>query len=244
MQHLRDIFTQNIFAHADNFDVAQPVPMVYLRDFLPDDTARAMFQESETIPRENWTTFTRNGSHMIECKKLQHAPVAFDVVNYLHSSSFLHQLERLTNMNGLIPDPHLVGAGYSKSYRGDTLKKHTDFNWNDSLRLHRALSLIIYLNPEWQDEWGGSLDFYDRTGTNIVRSNPCLFNTCLIWKYDKYGFHGYETPLACPPDSSRTTFRLFYYVSSSEYNPSDLPHRSLYWIDPDTQEPYDRRDQK
>lgn len=244
MNNLNEIFEKNVLHTDEDFNSVIPLPMIQVKDFLPKSVAHSLYSESQTIPNEHWTEFTRNGSFMKECKKLEYAPVAFNLVAYLHSSAFIKNLEQITRISGLIPDPHLVGAGYSRSFTGDTLKKHTDFNWNDSLKLHRALSLIIYLNPDWNPAWGGALDFYDRSGKTIVRSNPCLFNSCLIWKYDKYGFHGYESPLTCPENSPRTTFRLFYYVSSSEYKLDDLPHRSLYWIDEKTNEPYDKKEYK
>ena len=34
-----------------------------------------------------------------------------------------------------------------KSYKGDTLQVHTDFNWVEELALNRAVSIIIYFNP-------------------------------------------------------------------------------------------------
>ncbi len=226
-----------------NFRNQQPIPMVLIEDFLPIELAINLHKESLTIDNSFWTKFNRNGSHMKECKNLSVAPIAFDLVSKLHSSVFLTWLEKITGIAGIIPDPYLTGAGYCKSYRGDVLKKHTDFNWNEQLKLHRVLSLIIYLTPEWDPSWGGSLDFYDKTGDNIIKSNPCLFNNCLIWEYDKYGYHGYETPLNCPNTIQRTAFRLFFYKSNSSHNETDPPHRSLYWIN-ESKQPYDKRDHK
>ena len=34
-----------------------------------------------------------------------------------------------------------------KSYKGDTLQVHTDFNWVEELALNLAVSIIIYFNP-------------------------------------------------------------------------------------------------
>jgi 2OG-Fe(II) oxygenase superfamily len=223
----------------DQFLLSVPDPMIVLDNFIPSNSAGNLFDESENIPDDQWTHFTRRGSFMKECTKLHVMPVAFELVSALHSPMFLNWLEKITGLEGLIPDPHLIGAGYSKSYTGDSLKIHTDFNWNDRLRLHRAVSIILYLTPHWEPEWNGSLEFYDHNRKNMVKSIDCLYNRCVIWKYHKRGFHGYPTPLACPDTTSRTTFRLFYYVSKSEYDLLDRPHRSLYWYDEEMNEPYD-----
>jgi hypothetical protein len=101
------------------------------------------------------------------------------------------------------------------------------------------LSLIVYLDPEWKEEWGGALQFKDFNNEKIVQSVPTIFNRAVIWRYHKRGFHGYPDPLTCPEDRSRNTFRLFFYVSDAKYKDDDRPHRSLYWFDNDLGEPYD-----
>jgi Rps23 Pro-64 3,4-dihydroxylase Tpa1-like proline 4-hydroxylase len=226
------------------YSSAKPLPMIQLKDFLPESLAIDLYNESQSIPNEHWTEFTRNGSHMKECKKLDVAPVAFDFVSYMHSSFVLNWLEQLSGIDGLMPDPYLTGAGYSRSFKGDTLKVHTDFNWNEKLKLHRALSLVVYITPSWQEAWGGALNYYDRNRENVEAVVPCTFNNCVIWNYTDRAFHGYEVPLSCPEDITRNTYRLFYYTSNSSHKREDPPHRSLYWIDPATKQPYDIRTQK
>ena len=34
--------------------------------------------------------------------------------------------------------------------------------------------------------------------------------------------------LTCPKKQVRTALRVFYYISSSEYDENDPPHRSIY----------------
>jgi Rps23 Pro-64 3,4-dihydroxylase Tpa1-like proline 4-hydroxylase len=244
MDNLTDIFSNNLFKDASVFKDGKPLPMTIIDNFLPDAVANKLFEESNAVDDSEWKTFTRNGSHMKELNKLNLTPHAFELVSYLHSGHFLNQLSDYTGIPGLIPDPHMVGAGYSKSFNGDSLKTHNDFNWNDTLQLHRALSLIVYLTPDWNPAWGGALDFYDSTKENVVTSVDTLFNRCLIWQYNKFGFHGYETPISCPEDTHRTTFRAFYYTSNSTHLKDDPPHRSQYWIDPVTKLPYDVRAEK
>ena len=244
MQQLTDIFNKDIFNNGTKFVQGLPIPLGIIDDFLPNDVALSMFTESQHIDDINWKTFTRNGSHMMELNKMELAPIAFNVLNYLHSSNFLKLLSEYTEIPGLIPDPHLIGAGYSKSFNGDILNVHTDFNWNEQLQLHRALTLTIYLTPDWKESWNGALDFYDSKKEHVITTVDSLFNRCLIWKYDRFGYHGYTNPIQCPEDKNRTTFRVFYYTSNSTHLSDDPPHRSLYWIDETTKLPYDKRTQE
>ena len=238
IQHLRKNFHD--FQTLNNrFVGTPPFPMIVLDNFLPEDFASSMATECESIPLQHWTEFTRKGSFMRECKRLEHAPIALDFVNQMHSSLGMEWMTSITGIKDLIPDPYLTGAGYSRSFRGDSLQLHSDFNWNDQIKVHRMLSFIIYLNPNWQEEWGGALEFTDFNKEKVIQSVPPLFNRAIIWRYHKRGFHGYPNPLTCPENMSRNTFRLFYYYSDAKHKDDDRPHRSLYWYDKDLNEPYD-----
>ncbi len=224
----------------DEFVGTPPFPMIVLDDFLPEELARAMATETHDIPSHEWSEFTRKNSHMQECINMAVCPVARDsFVAHMHSQAGMEWMTKLTGITDLIPDPYLVGAGYSRSYNGDFLGIHTDFNWNESLKLHRMLSLILYIEPDWQDEYGGDIIFKDFNNKKVIQRIPPKFNRCVIWRHHKRGFHGYPDPITCPADISRKTFRLFYYVSNATHNTQDLPHRSLYWYDGDANEPYD-----
>jgi hypothetical protein len=238
IKHLQDNFS-NLRELNDEFVGTPPYPMIVLDDFLPKDIAQAMQKECETIPKNYWTNFTRNGSHMEECINLDVAPVAAEVVNQLHSQAGMRWLTQMTGIKDLIPDPYIIGGGYSKSYTGDSLQIHTDFNWNETIKMHRMLSFIIYLNEDWKDDYEGHLHFYDFNKKELIQKVAPNFNRAVFWRHHKRGFHGHPHPLTCPTSMSRNAFRLFFYVSNSQYDPNDRPHRSLYWYDPELNEPYD-----
>lgn len=242
MDNITNIDLKNSDHFHQEFIKSTPVHSILLKDFLKKEIALSLFDECQNTDDTYWKVFTRNGSHMKEYNIIDDLPNAYRFYSFLHSSPFLKWLEGLTGIEGLIPDPHLIGAGYSKSFNGDILKIHTDFNWNEKLKLHRVLSLIVYLTPEWEEEWGGGLDFYDSERKNVIKTFPCLFNNCLIWKFDELGFHGYNKPIDCPEDKSRNSIRAFYYISNSKH--SDIPpHRSLYWFDEETKKPFDKKEE-
>lgn len=174
--------------------------------------------------------FNRNGSAMYEwCNYNQNnTPIAYSLVSYLHSTEFVTWLEETTNISGLLPDIHLHGAGYMRCGVGDSLKIHTDFNWNDTIKLNRILTLVIYLNEGWQKEWHGDIQFWDKENKKCVKSYFPNWGNAVICEYDELGFHGHPNPLNCPEGQYRDGFRLFYYTSNSV---NANPHRSLYWFD-------------
>ena len=61
---------------------------------------------------------------MEECKDLKEAPQARQLVSAMHSPEILKWMSKICDVGHLLPDPYLVGAGYMKSYKGDSLKAY------------------------------------------------------------------------------------------------------------------------
>ena len=136
-----------------------PYPNIAVDNFLPSETIKAMKEECDNL---TWTReFTRNGSHMFEKQDVDDCAVASEVKNALSSKKFLSWLGEVSGHHDLIPDPYMIGAGYMRCTRGDSLKLHSDFNFNNTLKLYRMISINIYLNADWQPEWNGDLQFWD-----------------------------------------------------------------------------------
>ena len=214
--------------------------LLTLEDFVPKHIVSALAKELDNVPLEDCKHFTRAGSCMYEYNDVTKTPVQDAVIDALHSSTFIKWLQEVTDTVDLIPDPHLIGAGYVKSLTGDSLKVHCDFNWNEQIRLHRMLSLVIYLNDDWKEEWGGQLQFYDRERQTVHSKVPVGNGNAVIWSYDNFAFHGYPEPMTNPKNTSRKALRLFYYVSNAKHDDKHPPHRSLYWFDDKEKVPYDK----
>lgn len=215
-----------------------PYPTLCLDNFLPANITIDMKEECNNLKWDK--EFTRAGSYMKEKTELEDCPVALDVKNQLSSKPFLQWLGDITGHYDIIPDPYMIGAGYMRCGTGDSLKIHTDFNFNNSLKLYRMLSLIIYLNEDWNDDWNGDLQFWDFERKKCVKKYYPKAGRMVLWRYHRLGYHGHPIPLTCPKNVYRDGFRMFYYVSEQAgYKLDKRPHRSLYYFDPTTKEPYD-----
>ncbi len=210
-----------------------PVNHWYFPKFIDYETTSKLKEELNRLfdyHKSDFKFFNRNGSAMYEwCNyNPKKTPIAYNLISYLHSTEFVRWLEEITNINGLIPDIHLHGAGYMRCGKGDSLKIHTDFNWQNEIKLNRVLTLIIYFNKNWEEKWNGDIQLWDKQNKECVKRYFPDWGNCIMWEYDEYGFHGHPNPLDCPEGEYRDGFRLFYYTSNST---NDNPHRSLYWFD-------------
>ena len=84
-------------------------------------------------------------------------------INFINSQNFINFLQHLTDVKEkLIPDPYLIGGGLHELRNDGYLNIHADFNLHPSMKLDRRLNLLIYLNKEWKDQYGGCLELWDK----------------------------------------------------------------------------------
>lgn len=224
---------------AQQFAQERPFPHVVLDDFVKADILQAVYEEFD---RENFDTWDKRDQERIQVKwrsnwqdDIDVPPTTLRLIQYLNSGRFLRWLSQLTGISGLIPDPYLTGGGFNQINPGGTLAVHADGNWHDLMGVHRRLNVIVYMNKDWQDAWGGDFELWSRTSANTpdhcekkVRPD---WNRCVVFKTDDFSFHGHPTPLACPSDRCRRSLILYYYTNTrpaEELAQPDQHHRALF----------------
>lgn len=203
-----------------------PVPYTIIDNFLPEEIFKNVSFEVDFIQAPEWTVFSNSTSYRKECRNFTNAPRIQSMAYSFQGSAFLKWIETVTGTEKLVADPHYRGGGICRVSRGDSLGLHNDFNWNEQIRLTRRTNLILYLNSEWQDSWGGELEFWDFDKTEcLVKIKPTP-NRLAIWNYDERLIHGAPHPVTCPDDVYRQNFIQFYYSSNATHE--TLPHRSQF----------------
>ena len=152
------------------------------------------------------------------------------------SPEFLELVSKLTGIPDLEFDPHYFGGGTHENRHGQGLDAHIDFNHHPITDQHRRLNLIVYLNDEWQQEWGGLIDLhrdpYLPPQLDDIKSYPPLFNHCVIFETSEHSWHGF-TRINQPEDKrhlSRKSVALYYYTD--ERPPKETgPHHSTVYVE-------------
>ena len=197
----------------------QPFPHIVIDDAFNIDMVREV--EGELSGFSDWDgekSFfgSIKKRHCSNLNKLP--PTTCLLLNYLNSSDFLLSLESLTGITGLIPDPYFFGGGVHSIIRGGFLKIHADFNWHNKLLLHRRINLLLYLNSEWDQSWGGALELWDaKMEKKRVEILP-IINRMVIFNTTDHSYHGHPEPLKCPENKARNSIALYYYSSSRPEN--------------------------
>ena len=208
---------------------AQPFPHVAIDNFLPDEIASRILKEFPDPSQITWIDRTHAYSKKLTCEdETRMGPFTRHVISQLNSSIFIRFLESLTGIDGLIPDPYLFGGGLHQIERGGFLSIHADFNYYSKLRLDRRLNLLLYLNKDWKEEYGGYLELWNRDMTRSKKKVLPIFNRCVIFSTTDFSFHGHPDPLTCPESRTRKSLTLYYYSNGRPRIEVSDPHSTQY----------------
>lgn len=191
---------------------AKPFPHVAIDNLLPDEALETVLEEFPGTKQIDWIDFYGGVQTKLASKtEEQMGPFTRFLMYQLNSATFIKFLEKLTGIEGLIPDPHFWGGGLHQIKPKGYLKLHTDFNFHPVLKLDRRINLLVYLNKDWDESYGGQLELWDRDITRCEAKIMPLFNRIVVFNTNDYSFHGHPEPLACPPDRTRKSLALYYY---------------------------------
>lgn len=219
---------------AQEYRSAEPFPHIVLDGILPQPVLQQALDNFPVEPLKSDRVFDINygGHHKrqilpYDCNRDAQALFAF-----LNSKPVLQFLEGLTGIEALIPDPYFEGGGFHEISKGGLLGVHADFRINETLHLERRINLLIYLNPDWDEAWGGALELWDRKMTTCHSRVFPLLNRCVVFSTDADSFHGHPDPLNTPEHVKRRSIALYYYTSSRNVYKEVPSHSTMYYARP------------
>lgn len=211
------------------FKDASPFSYIVIDDFLPVPVLDKVLEEFPQATDIKWNEFkTAQELKLANSKYEQFPENTRHILNQFNSAPFCEFLEELTGIEGIIPDPHFHGGGLHQIQTGGYLKIHADFNLHQKLRLDRRLNVLIYLNKDWEESYGGHLELWERDMSKCAHRVLPVFNRCVVFETTSDSFHGHPDPLTCPPNRSRRSLALYYYTNGRPEEQKKESHNTLF----------------
>lgn len=225
-------------AHHAAYRAARPYPHVVIDGLLGDARAAALAQAFPPPSHPHW----KRRDHVEQAGRLSQLqrgdfadvdPALRWLLAELGGMTFLDFLGALSGQRGLIADPHFVGAGPIATLPGGHLAVHADFNRDSARHLDRALTVLYYLPPTWDDAWGGELELWDRARTRREVAIAPRRDRLVVMAYGEDHWHGHPAPLRCPDGHVRAVVAAYYYVARAVPGDDDHAHGAI-WAGPPT----------
>jgi hypothetical protein len=211
---------------ASQFKLAEPFPHLLLENFL-ELTPGQMEGVYPAPDSPHWNRrrdFYQSGK--MYCRDTDILPpLISSMFHELSAPPFLRFLESVSGIPGLIPDPYYEGGGLHCSGPEGVLMPHTDSHYYEKLRLYRRINVLVYLNPEWEESFGGSLELWEKGAKQPAKLVVPKWGTCVIFRTDDRSVHGFSTPVS--EGRWRRSLALYYYSSHDTVRFSGDPN--IYW---------------
>jgi hypothetical protein len=201
------------------FQNAAPFPHAVLDDLWDPELLRACAAEFPPGHDPRWTTYPdpkeygkRAGDSRIW------GPAAKQFFELARSAATCRTLEELTGIGPLTADD--LGGGMHMTGEGGRLALHRDFNRHPTLPLERRLNLLVFLNPEWEREWGGVLYLGAEREVEVLP----LFGRTVVFACGPESWHGHPEPIV--GEHWRRSLACYYYAPLREE--TTAPHTTIW----------------
>lgn len=231
---IRDDILARASEFRDRFRTARPFRHVCIDGFLETpvaDQALADFPGFDSEAARN--EFGEVGRKAVNTDLPSISPFYARLSKYLVSQDFMDAMSALTGIEGLKPDVTQFGGGTHENLNGQSLDPHVDFNYDSATGRHRRLNLLVYLNREWDEAWGGNIALHsnprDPENDERVAYTPD-FNRAVLFETNEHSWHGFDR-IAIPEGAttrSRKCLSIYLYTDTRPEDEIAPPHGTFY----------------
>lgn len=224
---------------AEKFQASYPYPHLCIDGFFKESFIQELSNDFPQRSDPEYARFcmedgNRAGDNYANGEVDSFTP-AFKQLDALSSDpAFRAYLSKLTGIDDLEFDPDYNGGGLRESRSKVFLPVHLDFNYHPKTLSHRRLNFLLYLNPEWEQSWGGNiqvhLDPKVHREKSLVSSFAPLLNRVFIFETSESSWHGFDR--LDPPDGIARRAWSIYYFTKDRDNAAEIKRRNTEYVEP------------
>lgn len=194
------------------YAAARPWPHVVVRDVFPAALLDEVVSEVDTFDRTAMVSAqTRNMVKRETPEAERVGPATRAVLETMSSAPFVSFVGAILGIPDLEPDPERFWAGVHETPTGGFTMVHTDFDTHPTTGLYHRSNVLLYLNRDWQEAWGGSLELWPPDMSAVGRRIVPSFNTLVIFETHATTFHGLPDPVDAPGGRSRLSLAAYQF---------------------------------
>jgi hypothetical protein len=213
-----DFWGKEFQSNVKKYASALPFPHISFDNFLLLKAADNALKAFPNVQDSGWTHYLHVNERKHGLNKIDLIPPDIrTVIETLNSASFVSHLSALTGIPNLVPDITMEGGGLHQTKRGGYLNVHADFTVHPHRRnWRRRVNLLIYLNKNWEADYLGHIELWERDMSACVQKIAPIFNRVVMFNTDNTSFHGLPEPIQCPENTTRKSIALYYFTIESE----------------------------
>lgn len=206
---------ESIASFKHDFNNNEPIRHVIIDNFLAASFATALYENFPLLAnmKTHYRGINEKKSESSDFSKLH--PHFEELHKALCSGDFIKWLSNWSGIESLQTINDRLGYGLHQGGNYSFLDIHIDYNLHPIKKLFRKLNLIIFLNQDWQQDWGGQLEFWDENVQRCIQSITPVLNRCVIFECSEVSYHGYKRMIV-PENITRKSFYQYYFIPVTE----------------------------
>ncbi len=195
---------------------ATPWPHAVVHGLFPDEVLDEVVREVAALDRSAMAeAHTRNMVKRETAEAERVGPATRAVLDALSDPAFLAFVGRIVGIDDLVADPDRFWAGVHETPTDGFTMVHSDFERHPTSGLYHRSNVLLYLNRDWEEAWGGSLELWPPDMGELGRRIVPRFNTLVIFETNATTFHGLPHPVAAPDGRSRLSLAAYQYSEAA-----------------------------
>ena len=181
-------------------------------NFISKNLNKSILDEINDQSLDNLNTRISSNENKSHTKKF--GLLTSQLIRVFNSDKFTRYIEEIFKFkkNSLIYDNYFSGGGIHLSKKNQFLKMHQDFNFHPISHMKRVVNIIIYLNEEWEHEYGGVLSLEREKNKKIESLKVIPNQKQIVFRTDTNIWHGVNKILV---NKKRVSIALYYYEKAS-----------------------------
>ncbi len=221
--------------HRDSFANAWPFKHVVIDDFFEPEVLKALVEDFPPFTAEKAMNELGSVGGKAVWEDLRAVgPRYARIQEGIASPAFREFFSTVTGISDLLHDDEMYGGGTHENVDGQELDPHVDFNYDERHGWHRRLNALVFLNPEWQDAWGGNVEFHSNPRDperNEIVTYGLRLNRCVLFETNEHSWHGFPR-IQLPPDKKHLTRRSLSIYFYTRERPADeiAPSHATFYV--------------
>lgn len=193
-----------------------------IENFLNEETYERIFNKYPQKPNEEFWKYFNPLEVKYTLDKFEF--IDDEIKNFFFALShdkLINKLKTTFNIIDLEFDPYLHGGGIHFQPRNGRLNMHLDYEKHPLINKQRRLNIIYYVNKEWNIEWNGDCQLWDKNMKKCIVNCYPKKNRAIIFETIEQSWHGVPERISCPENTYRKSL-AYYYISPLKNKSNNL----------------------
>lgn len=179
---------QSKSALKNDFAMKDRINSCYLDDLLNENDAIEIYNAFPNKEELLQLKDIREHKYVgIQLNKYNH--ILEEIIYAFQDTRVVNLIAEITGFEKLMADEYLYAAGFSLMECGCFLNPHLDNSHDKDIKNYRVLNLLYYVTPDWQENYGGNLELWDKGLKKPCRTIHSKFNRLVIMVTNKTSLH-------------------------------------------------------